>query len=222
VARPSYPRAGEPRPAALPPETRTVGQVIAESIRLYGESFFRCIVLGVPPALLTLGGEHLSRLQSLILTPTLGGALLTASYVYACIVILELQPTRSRVLRAWFVGWLVFVPAPFLLIGFVLPALAYLSAFGLVVPVLLVEPLGVRAALARAWKLARADYVHVLGSLAAVAIIVLLCQGVLAFLLRGAADQALEAAIVIASAVISPLIFIAAALLYVDQTARVE
>jgi hypothetical protein len=45
---------------------------------------------------------------------------------------------------------------------------------------------------------------------------------VLAFLLRGAADQALEAAIVIASAVISPLIFIAAALLYVDQTARVE
>jgi hypothetical protein len=116
----------------------------------------------------------------------------------------------------------VFVPAPFLLIGFVLPALAYLSAFGLVVPVLLVEPLGVRAALARAWKLARADYVHVLGSLAAVAIIVLLCQGVLAFLLRGAADQALEAAIVIASAVISPLIFIAAALLYVDQTARVE
>jgi hypothetical protein len=222
VARPSYPRAGEPRPAALPPETRTVGQVIAESIRLYGESFFRCIVLGVPPALLTLGGEHLSRLQSLVLTPTLGGALLTASYVYACIVILELQPTRTRALRAWFVGWLVFVPAPFLLIGFVLPALAYLSAFGLVVPVLLVEPLGVRAALARAWKLARADYVHVLGSLAAVAIIVLLCQGVLAFLLRGAADQALEAAIVIASAVISPLIFIAAALLYVDQTARVE
>jgi hypothetical protein len=222
VARPTYPRAGEPRPAALPPETRTVGQVIAESIRLYGESFLRCIVLGVPPALLTLGGEHLSRLQSLVLTPTLGGALLTASYVYACIVVLELQPTRTLVLRAWFFGWLVFIPAPFLLIGFVLPALAYLAAFGLVVPVLLVEPLGVRAALARAWKLARADYVHVLGSLAAVAIIVLLCQGVLAFLLRGAADQALEAAIVIASAVISPLIFIAAALLYVDQTARVE
>ena len=37
-----------------------------------------------------------------------------------------------------------------------------------------------------------------------------------------AANQALEAAIVIASVVISPLIFLGASLLYVDQTARVE
>jgi hypothetical protein len=218
----SYPRSNEPRPAALPPETRTVGQVIAESIRIYGENFFRCLVIGVPPALLTIGGELLPSRLSLVLTPTLGGALLTASYVYACIVVLELHPSRHTVLRAWLAGWLVFIPAPFLLIGFILPALAYLAAFGLVVPVLLVEPLGLRAGLARAWRLARADYIHVLGSLAALAIVVLLCQGVLAFILRGAADQALEAAIVIASVVISPLIFIGAALLYVDQTARVE
>jgi hypothetical protein len=218
----SYPRSNEPRPAALPPQTRTVGQVIAESIRIYGENFLRCLAIGVPPALLTLGGEHLSRVASLILTPTVGGALLTAAYVYACIIVLELRPTRDRIVLAWLVGWLVFIPAPFLLIGFILPALAYLSAFGLVVPVLLAEPIGARAALRRAWQLARADYVHVLGSLAALAIVVLLCQGVLAFILRGAADQALEAAIVIASVVISPLIFLGASLLYVDQAARVE
>jgi hypothetical protein len=218
----SYPRSNEPRPAALPPATRTVGQVIAESIRIYGENFFRCLAIGVPPALLTLGGEHLSRTVSLVLTPTLGGALLTASYVYACIVVLEVRPGRDRILLAWLGGWLVFVPAPFLLIGFILPALAYLCAFGLIVPVLLVEPLGLRAGLARAWQLARADYIHVLGSLAALAIVTLLTQGVLAFILRGAADQALEAAIVIASIVISPVIFLGAALLYMDQTARVE
>src|SRR3954469_23583403 len=132
----SYPRSNEPRPAALPPETRTVGQVIAESIRIYGENFFRCLVIGVPPALLTIGGELLPSRLSLVLTPTLGGALLTASYVYACIVVLELDPSRHTVLRAWLAGWLVFIPAPFLLIGFILPALAYLAAFGLVVPVL--------------------------------------------------------------------------------------
>jgi hypothetical protein len=218
----SYPRSNEPRPAALPPETRTVGQVIAESIRIYGENFFRCLVIGIPPALLTLGGEHLSRVASLVLTPTVGGALLTAAYVYACIIVLRLHPTRRRIVLAWLVGWLVFIPAPFLLIGFILPALAYLSAFGLVVPVLLVEPVGIGGALRRAWQLARADYIHVLGSLAALAIVVLLCQGVLAFILRGAADQALEAAIVIASVIISPLIFLGASLLYVDQTARVE
>jgi hypothetical protein len=218
----SYPRANEPRPTALPPETRTVGQVIAESIRIYGENFVRCLVIGVPPALLTVIGAQVSNLGKFLLTPTLGGALLTASYVYACIVVLELRPPRNRIVLAWLVGWLVFIPAPVFLFGFILPALAYLSAFGLVVPVLLVEPLGVRPALARAWRLARADYVHVLGSLAALAIVALLCQLVLAFLLRGAADQALEAAIVIASIVISPLIFLGAALLYVDQTARVK
>jgi len=73
---------------------------------------------------------------------------------------------------------------------FVLPALAWLSAFGLVVPVLVVEDLRPREALARAWTLARSDYVHVLGSLATLAIVVLLTQGMLAFLLRGSAGAA--------------------------------
>ena len=89
-------------------------------------------------------------------------------------------------------------------------------------PVLVVEDLGVRAALARAWRLARADYVHVLGSLATLALLVLITQGVLAFIIRGAAAEALETAVGLASVVISPLVFIGAALLYVDQIARVE
>src|SRR3954463_16613568 len=109
----SYPRSNKPRPAALPPETRTVGQVIAESIRIYGENFFRCLVIGIPPALLTLGGEHLSRVASLVLTPTVGGALLTAAYVYACIIVLRLHPTRRRIVLAWGVGGVGFLPAPF-------------------------------------------------------------------------------------------------------------
>jgi len=222
MARLSYPRTAEPRPAALPPETRTVGQVIAESIRIYGERFVRCLAIGLAPAALTLAGEHLARRVQLVLTPTAGGALLSASFVYASTVVLERTPPLRRLALAWAVGWLVFVPAPFLLFGFVLPALAYLAAVGLVVPVLVVEELGVRASLARAWRLARADYVHVLGSLAALAIVVVLTQGVLVFLLRGAGDQALETAVVLSSIVISPLLFIGAALLYVDQTARVE
>ena len=116
----------------------------------------------------------------------------------------------------------IFVPAPFLLFGLILPALAWLAALGLVVPVLVVEDLGLRAALARAWQLARADYVHVLGSLATLAILVFVMQFMLAFLIRGAADEALETAFVLASVVISPLVFIGAALLYVDQAARVK
>lgn len=222
MARLSYPRAGEPRPAALPPETRTVGQLVAESIRLYGETFFRCLAIGVPAALLTALGTHVSRKLALVLTPTLYGALLSASYVYASSLVLERRPPARRLALAWGAGWLAFVPAPFLLIGFVLPALAWLAAVGLVVPVLVVEELGVRAAFARAWQLARADYVHALGSLATLAILVLITQGVLAFLIRGAANEALETAFTLASLVMSPLVFIGASLLYVDQAARVE
>ncbi len=222
MARLSYPRAGEPRPAALPPEIRTVGQLVAESIRLYGDNFVRCLAIGVPAAFLTVLGTHVSRGLALVLTPTLDGALLSAAYVYAATIVLERRPPPGRLAVAWAAGWLAFLPAPFLLIGFILPALAWLAAVGLVVPVLVVEDLDVRAAFRRAWRLARADYVHALGSLATLAILVLVTQGVLAFLIRGAANEALETAFALSSLVISPLMFVGASLLYVDQAARVE
>jgi len=72
----------------------------------------------------------------------------------------------------------------------------------------------------RAWRLARADYVHALGSLATLAIVVFLTQAVLAFILRGAGGAAIDVAFILANVLISPLLFIGAALLYVDQAAR--
>jgi len=114
------------------------------------------------------------------------------------------------------------VPVPFLVVAFILPALAWLAAVGLVVPVLVLDDIGLRAAFARAWRLARADYVHALGSLATLAIVVLLTQGMLAFVLRGSGGTALSTAFFLANVVISPLLFIGSALLYVDQAARVE
>ena len=90
------------------------------------------------------------------------------------------------------------------------------------VPVLVVEDVAPRGAFRRAWQLARADYVHVLGSLATLAIVVFLTQTVLAFILRGAGGVAVSTAFFLANVVISPLIFIGSALLYVDQSARVK
>jgi hypothetical protein len=124
--------------------------------------------------------------------------------------------------QAWLVGLALFVPVTFLALAFVLPALAWLAAVGLVVPVLVVEEPAPRRALRRAWQLSRADYVHVLGSLATLAIVVFLTQSVLAFILRGAGGIAVSAAFFLANIVISPLLFIGSALLYVDQSARVE
>jgi len=85
-----------------------------------------------------------------------------------------------------------------------------------------VEELAPRAALARAWTLARADYVHAFGSLLTLGVVVFLTQAVLAFVLRGFGGAAVSTAFVLASVVISPLLFVGAALLYVDQSARAE
>jgi hypothetical protein len=214
--------ASDSRPAALPPEDRTVGQLVAESVRIYGERFRRVLGIGVPPALLALVTAHVSRNTGLTLAPTLYGALLSAAFVAACVIVLERRPRGPRLLLAWAIGCLVFAPVPFLVIVFVLPALAWLAAVGLVVPVLVVEELPVRAAFRRAWQLARVDYVHALGSLATLGIVVFLTQTVLAFILRGAGGAAVDTAFVLANVVISPLLFVGTALLYVDQAARVE
>jgi len=222
MSRLSYPRAGEPRPDALPAAERTVGQLVAESIRLYGEHFRRALLLGIAPAILVVVGANVSKGVSFALAPTFSAALVSASYVGACVLVLGRRPSKRRLVVAWLAGWLVFVPVPFLVVAFVLPALAWLAALGLVVPVLVVEETGLRAAFARAWQLARAGYVHVLGSLATLAIVVLLTQGMLAFLLRGSGGTALSTAFFLANVVVSPLLFIGAALLYVDQSARLE
>jgi hypothetical protein len=222
MARMSYPRAAEPRPAALPPGERTVGQLVAESIRAYGEHFVRGLAIGVAPAALALLTAHVSRDMELVLAPTLYGAALSGSYVAACVLVLERRPSRQRLALAGAAGWLVFAPVPFLVHAYVLPGLAWLAAVGLVVPVLVVEETPARRAFARAWTLARAGYVHALGSLATLAIVVFLTQTVLAFILRGAGGTAVSTAFVLAAVVISPLLFFGAALLYVDQAARVK
>jgi hypothetical protein len=138
------------------------------------------------------------------------------------VLVLDRRPTRSRLVVAWLAGWLVFAPVPFLVLAFVLPALAWLAGLGLVVPVLVVEECSVRDAFARAWRLARADFLHALGSLVTLAVVVFLTQAVLAFILRGFGDAAVWVAYFLASVVVSPLLFVGAALLYVDQSARVE
>ena len=92
----------------------------------------------------------------------------------------------------------------------------------LVVPVLVTENVSLRAALPRAWQLARADFVHALGSMFTLAVVVLLSQSVLVFVLRGFGNSAGSVALFLASVVLSPLLFVGAALLYVDQAARIQ
>src|SRR5256885_10755602 len=50
MARQKRRREPQPAPPPLPPETRTVGQLVAETIRLYGSRFWRALALGIAPA----------------------------------------------------------------------------------------------------------------------------------------------------------------------------
>jgi hypothetical protein len=212
----------EPRPAALPPAERTVGQLVAESIRFYGERFWATLLLGIPVAAVAVVFANVSRRTSILLAPTASGALLSATFVCASVLVLGARPPMLRIALAWIVGWLIFAPVPFLVLAFVVPGLAWLAAVGLVVPVLVVENIPLRDAVARAWRLARADYLHAIGSLATLGIVVFLTQAVLAFILRGFGGAAVSTAFFLASVVVSPLLFVGAALLYVDQAARVQ
>jgi len=210
----------KPLPPPLPPGERTVGQLVAESIRLYGQRFWAALLLGLPIAVLTqVSIGHSLTVQTLLLwgaTP-----LLTAAYVGAVVIAAPERPSRRAVALAFLVGVIVFAPVPALLRIYLLPALGWLALFGLAVPAAAYERLGFRDALVRGRRLAAADFVHALGSLCAVAIVYFVTRVMLLLLLRGQADSTERVAAFLADLVISPLLFLGAALLYFDQAARV-
>jgi hypothetical protein len=203
-------------PAPLPPAERTVGQLVAETIRAYGDHFWRVLPLGIPIMLSTqLSLGRTSNGQTLILLAF--SPLIALAYVRAVSLIHHVPTT----FRAWVVAVLVFLPAPVLARIFVLPALAWLALFGLAVPVVMIERLGFRNALERARRLALADYVHALGSLCALAIVVAVSELTLIALLRSQGDNGQRVAHALADIVLSPLLYLGGALLYLDQAARV-
>jgi hypothetical protein len=212
----------ETLPPPLPPETRTVGQLVAESIRLYGRRFWLALPLGSSVAVLEQVLIEFGNEVRLVLLATIGGVLLSASYAAASALAAHTELTKASTLVAIAAGAVAFVPFPLLVLGFILPGIAWLAFVGLVVPVAVIERAGFRAAFGRATELARADYVHALGSLSTLVILYVLTRLVLVLLLRGSGDQTERVAIFLADLVISPLLFLGAALLYFDQKARVR
>lgn len=206
-------------PPPLPPETRTVGQLVAEAIRLYGRHLRLALPLGLPLAVAdsaAVRGTTTERILVLVAaTPAF-----TAAYTWASGLVGGVRPGRGTWIRALVVGSLVFLPAAFFFPWFALLSVAWLALVGLVVPVIVIENAPPRAALRRAVALCRADYVHALGSLATLVIVFALTRVALVFLLREQADNAVRVAIFLADFIISPLLFLGAGLLYVDQAAR--
>jgi penicillin-binding protein 2 len=90
-----------PLPPALPPAERTVGQLVAESLRLYGRRFWAILPVGLAPAVLDQLLTGHSRVVWLIAMLTVGAVLMTAAYVRACVVVLAAPADRGRLVRAF-------------------------------------------------------------------------------------------------------------------------
>lgn len=207
-------------PPPLPPETRTVGQLVAEAIRLYGRRFRIALPLGVPVAVADLLAAGAST-EGRIVVLAVGAPAFTLAYAWASAIAGDVMPRLGTWLRALVVGSLVFLPAALFFPWFAILSVAWLALIGLAVPAVMIEDAPPRPALRRAVELCRVDYVHALGSLATLVIVFVLTRISLAFVLREQADNAIRVAIFVADLVVSPLLFLGAALLYFDQAARV-
>ena len=204
----------------LPPAERTVGQLVAESIKLYGRNFLRALPLGVVVAAVNQLTIDASRL-------VVGGVLLagapifSAAYAYACQLEAERTPRRSWVI-AIAAGSLVFVPAALLFPWFALASVLWLGLVGLAVPAAMREGTSFTASLRRGFVLGRVDYVHAAGALATLVILFFLMRIGLALLLESQADNTVRTAVFLSDTILAPLLFLGGAILYDDQRARLE
>lgn len=207
----------ETRPAALPPAERTVGQLIAESIRFYGDHFWAVLVLGVPFLLIdVLSLDRSVGAQTLV--AWILGPLVCAAYVRASMLVTGTFWSW----RAYAAALVIYLPFPALLRLYVLPGVAWLALVGLAVPAALVEGLGLRDALRRGLQLGRADLGHAVGGLAALCIVYGVTRLALLVLLHSQGGQAQDIAVVLSDIVLSPVLYVGGALLYADQAARVR
>jgi len=206
----------ETRPAALPPAERTVGQLVAESIRFYGAHFWKVLALGIPFVPLDLLSWQRAWWVQVVIG-WLVGPLICAAYIRAAMLV----HGSFWSWRAYIAALVIYLPYPVLGV-YILPAVVYFALVGLGVPDAVRENGGVLFAVRRGILLGRADLVHAIGGLATIVIVVGVSRLALEVLLNTQGGQARLIAVVLADLVLTPLFYIGATLLAVDQEARVE
>jgi hypothetical protein len=199
---------------------RTVGQVVAEAIKLYGANLGPALALGLPVAVadqVVIDASVGARVAVLVAV----SPFLSLAYAGGCAILQQERPPLRVWLTAVAVGIVTFLPAAPFFPWFALASILWLGLVGHAVPAVVVERLGPLAAIRRSVELARADYVHAAGSFATLAILFWLTRVALGLLLSSQADAAIRVSIFLADVVVSPLLFLGAAIVYVDLAARV-
>lgn len=208
-----------------------LGEVLAETVRLYGERFWTAAGLGVFVALTLLLGAATGNFVGFVAVFSLA---FTAAWGTAARVV-----AGDRFGKAWaqvalhtpvLLALTFVVSVPFalsridpLLLVF---AVFWLGLTGFAIPVAVLEhdeggwyrQLGF--VLGRSLALARAEYLHAVGIAAALAIVYILVGQVLLQALLGFSDQGRLAATVLVEIVLAPFFFIGLSVLYFEQKAR--
>lgn len=129
MARPRYPKSNAPLPPPLSPATRTVGQLVAETLRLYGNRFLVALPLGLVIAVADQASLRLD-VEGRIAVLLVAAPFLSAAYAVAAALAVERRPPVPAWIRAIGVGTVVFLPAAFLFPWFALAAIVVLALFG--------------------------------------------------------------------------------------------
>ncbi len=220
MPRPQYPKHAGPPPPALPPALQTVGQLVAETLKLYGSRFLLALPLGIPLAVADqIAIEH-GRWGRVAVIAVASPAF-TAAYIAACVLAHRRWPGWGQALSAFVLGTVLFLPAAFFFPWFALLSVGWLAFAGHAVPAMIVEGRGPIAALRRTRELAGADFVHAIGGLATLVILVGLTRIVMGQLLRSQADNTLRVAVGLSDVVLGPILFLGGALLYTNLVARI-
>lgn len=220
MARPRYPKSSGPLPPPLSPATRTVGQLVAETLHLYGRHFYRALPLGLVVAIADQASLGLG-IGGRIVVLIVAAPFLSAAYTAGARLATDDDFSRRTWLTAIAVGTVVFLPAAFLFPWFALAAVVVLAFLGNAVPAAAIEQRSPVAALKRSIEVARADLLHALGGLATLILMFGLARLAMGFLLRQQADNTLRVAIFLADTVLGPILFLGGALLFIDLAARV-
>jgi hypothetical protein len=209
-----------------------LGEVIAETIRLYGERLWAAFGLGGVVA----GVFIVSGFVPVAVAIVLLAVAFTASWALA---------TRLATGDAFFAAWsqlalrapalvvfTVVASLPFALavsqVILVIFAVAWLALVGFSIPVTVAEgpaddgsPFArIAFALNRSIELARAEYFHAAGVIAALVVIYVFVGIVLAGALTGFAENSRLAAVTLVQVVLAPFFFLGLAVLYFEQRAR--
>lgn len=209
-----------------------LGEILAETVRLYGERFWAALALGV------------------VYTAAIAGAAIIHAglyFVVAAFMVVVAYAGASRIAvgdsfgEAWgqvavrlpvMLVLALVVGLPFVLatsyLVFLLIAAAWIGLIGFAVPVAMLEREGEKPSFAarvaypleRALALARVDLLHAAGVAAALVLLNYVLAIVLGVTLAGFGDSSRTVAVLLAQIVLAPLFFLGLAILYFEQKAR--